>query len=208
LNAKNIGYLTGAGDEVAKSLEQIGAKVTYLSGRDLVTTDLSRFDAMITGVRAFNTIPELKFAQKKLFEYVNQGGTLLMQYNTSYGLVTEELAPYNLKLSRDRITVEEAPVKILDPGHPLMNTPNKITSADFENWVQERGLYFPGEWGEEFTPLLSSQDPGEKELQGGLLVARYGKGHYIYSSYSWFRQLPAGVPGAFRIFTNLLSIKD
>ena len=130
-----------------------------------------------------------------------------MQYNTNFRLVTENIAPYELKISRDRVSVEEAQVRILKPDHVVMNKPNKITEADFDEWVQERGLYFPNEWDKDnFVPILSSNDPGEEPKDGGLLVAKYGKGYYIYTGYSWFRELPAGVPGAYRIFTNMISI--
>ena len=139
-------------------------------------------------------------------EYVEQGGTMIVQYNTSHRLVTKDLAPYPMKLSRDRVTVEEAEVRFLKPEHHVLNYPNKITSKDFDGWVQERGLYFPNEWDEKFDAILSSNDPGEPARDGGLLVTTYGKGHYIYSGYSWFRELPAGVPGAYRLFTNLISI--
>ena len=168
--------------------------------------NLARFDAIILGVRAFNTDDRLKYYQPRLMEYVENGGTVIVQYNTSHALVTPEIGPYPIKLSRDRVTVEEAEVRFLKPEHPVLNTPNKITQADFEGWVQERGLYFPSEWAKEYEAILSSNDPGETPKNGGLLVAKYGKGHYIYTGYSWFRQLPAGVPGAYRIFTNLISI--
>ena len=139
-------------------------------------------------------------------EYVENGGTMIVQYNTSHRLNTKELGPYPFQLSRDRVTVEEAEVRILNDKHPLMNTPNKITNKDFDGWVQERGLYFPNEWDEKYEALLSSNDPNEEARNGGLLVAQYGKGHYIYSGYSWFRELPAGVSGAYRLFTNMISL--
>ncbi|MCI5084235.1 MAG: LmbE family protein, partial [Saprospiraceae bacterium] len=150
----------------------------------------------------------LKFHQPKLMEYVKQGGTMIVQYNTSFRLKVpmDELAPYPIKVSRDRVSVEEAEVRFLKPEHPVLNWPNKITQKDFDGWVQERGLYFPNEWDERFDAILSSNDPGESAKDGGLLVAKYGEGHYIYSGYSWFRELPAGVPGAFRLFANLISI--
>ena len=131
---------------------------------------------------------------------------MVVQYNTNRRMVTQKVAPYDLNLSRDRVTVEEAEVRMLAPEHPVLNKPNKITAKDFDGWVQERGLYFPNQWSEEFTPILSSNDEGETPKDGGLLVAPYGKGHYVYSGYSWFRELPAGVPGAYRLFVNLLSL--
>ena len=204
----HIGYLMGAGDEVPNSLEQIGYKVTMLSDQDITLEQLQQFDAVILGIRVYNTNERMAFHQPVLLEYVRQGGTLINQYNTTWNLKVdmEAIAPYHLKISRDRVAVEEAPVRMLAPGHPVLNWPNKITATDFEGWVQERGLYFPNEWGEEFTAVLSSNDPGEDPKEGGLLVAPYGDGYYIYSGYSWFRELPAGVPGAYRLFANLISI--
>ena len=205
---KNIGYLMGAGDEIPAALGQIGYEVTLLEDSDMNLTRLQDFDAIILGVRAYNTIERLSVYQPILMQYVEQGGTMVVQYNTHRRLKVpmEELAPYPLKISRDRVTVEEAEVTILAPNHPVMTTPNAISTADFEGWVQERGLYFPNEWADEYTPILSAHDPGEPARNGGLLVAEYGKGHYVYTGYSWFRELPAGVPGAFRIFANLISL--
>jgi len=141
-------------------------------------------------------------------DYVKNGGTMIVQYNTRHRLKvpSEELGPYPFKLSRERVAVEEAEIRFLAPEHPVLNSPNKIGPEDFENWVQERGLYFPNEWSEEYTAILSSNDPGESNKDGGLLVAEYGEGHYVYTGYSWFRELPAGVPGAYRIFANLISL--
>jgi hypothetical protein len=148
----------------------------------------------------------MKFHQEKLMEYVENGGTMIVQYNTNRRLNVKELGPYPFKVSRDRVTVEEAEVRIIDNKHPVMNSPNKITDEDFEGWVQERGLYFPNEWDSNYQAILSSNDPGEEARNGGLLVTKYGKGFYIYSGYSWFRELPAGVAGAYRIFTNMISL--
>lgn len=203
-----VGYVMGAGDEIPASLEQIGYEVVILEDADMNADYLQSFDAIIMGVRAYNTQERLKFHQKKLLDYVKEGGTMIVQYNTSGRLQIpqDELAPYPMEISRDRVTVEEARVRFLAPDHPILNYPNKITEKDFEGWVQERGLYFPGEWDEAFTPILSSNDPGESPKDGGLLVAKYGEGYYIYTGYSWFRELPAGVPGAFRLFANMISI--
>ncbi|MCB9291023.1 MAG: PIG-L family deacetylase [Lewinellaceae bacterium] len=203
-----VGYLMGLGDEIPASLRQIGYDVTLLDEEDLTPDNLRQYDAVILGVRVYNGLDRMRFHQDALFEYVKNGGTLIVQYNKSYGLTVpmEDIAPYPLKISRGRVTVEDAPVRFLKPGHPLLNWPNKITEQDFEGWVQERGLYFPDEWAEQYEPILSSNDPGEEPLDGGLLVAEYGEGHYIYTGYSWFRQLPAGVPGAFRLFANMISI--
>lgn len=202
----NVGYIAGSGDEIPASLEQVGYKVTELSNGDITAENMRKYDAVILGIRAYNTNERLKFYQEELMKYVENGGTMIVQYNTSHALVTEDLGPYSLKLSRDRVTVEEAEVRVLKPDHKVMNFPNKITETDFEDWVQERGLYFPNEWDEQYEAILSSNDPDEDPRDGGLLVAKYGKGYYIYSGYSWFRELPAGVPGAYRIFTNMISI--
>ncbi len=203
-----VGYIMGAGDEIPASLKQIGYDVTLLEDREINKQNLKNFDAVILGVRAYNTEDRLKFHQSAILDYVKEGGTVIVQYNTNRGLKVpmEEIAPYPLNISRDRVTVEEAEVRMLKPEHPVLNWPNKITEKDFAGWVQERGLYFPDEWDEKFTPILSANDPGETPKDGGFLVAKYGEGYYIYSGYSWFRELPAGVPGAFRIFANMISI--
>ena len=203
---QNIGYIMGAGDEIPGNLEQIGYTVTILEDRDITPENLRRFDAIIMGIRAYNTVDRLKFHQGKLMEYVENGGTMIVQYNTAHRLVMKDLAPYPIKLSRDRVAVEEAEIRFLQPDHEVLNYPNKITQKDFDGWVQERGLYFPNEWDDNFQAILSSNDPGETPKDGGLLVAKYGKGHYVYTGYSWFRELPAGVPGAYRLFTNLISV--
>ena len=203
---QNIGYIMGAGDEIPASLRQIGYQVWEMKDEDITDENLAGLDAVIMGVRAYNTEARLKFHQDKLMNFVKNGGNMIVQYNTNRRLVVDEVGPYPLQLSRDRVTVEEAPVRILAADHPVVNTPNKITQNDFDGWVQERGLYFPDQWDERYVPILSSNDPGEEPLDGGLLVAQYGKGYYIYSGYSWFRELPAGVSGAYRLFTNMISI--
>ena len=201
-----IGYIMGAGDELPFSLEQIGYQVDILDKDDVSAGNLARYDAVILGIRAFNTVQWLSFKNQELFDYVKKGGNVIVQYNTSHQLVTEEIAPFPLRLSRDRVTVEEAPVKFLRPKHPVLNTPIKLSPSDFDGWVQERGLYFPGEWSKEFVPLLGMNDPGEEEKQGSLLVAPYGKGFYCYTGISFFRELPAGVPGAYRLLINMVSL--
>lgn len=201
-----IGYIKGAGDAIPENLSQIGYTVVFLEKDDVTLENLKKYDAVILGIRALNTVDWLAYKNTELFKYVENGGTLINQYNTSHRLVTQDIAPFDLKLSRDRVTVEGAPVEILAKEHPAIVGPNKITDLDFEDWVQERGLYFPNEWSDEFTPILSSNDPGETPKEGGLLIAQYGKGHYVYSGYSWFRNLPAGVPGAYRLFVNLISL--
>lgn len=205
---ERIGYLMGAGDDVPAALRQIGYQVDLLADEDVRAERLAQYDAVVVGIRAYNTLERMPIYQPELLEYVKQGGTMLVQYNTNRRLQIpmEEVGPYPLQISRDRVTVENAPVRILAPDHPALNEPNKITAADFEGWVQERGLYFPDEWDERYTPLLSSYDPGEPAREGGLLVAQYGDGYYIYSGYSWFRELPAGVAGAYRLFVNLVSL--
>ncbi len=201
-----IGYIMGAGDDIPAALEQIGYRVTLLQDDELSLQGLKNFDAVLVGVRAYNVREKLQFQQQQLLQYVEDGGTLIVQYNTSAGLVTDQLGPYPLKLGRDRVTVENAEVRFINPEHLLLNKPNKITPEDFENWVQERGLYFPASWSDQYETVISSNDPGEKALDGGILVTKFGKGNYIYSSYSWFRELPAGVPGAYRLLVNMISI--
>ncbi len=203
---QNIGYINGAGDAIPESLKQIGYSVTTIEPSNISEKNLQSFDAIVVGIRAYNTVPELAFSQPILNKYVQNGGTLIVQYNTNHSLVTENIAPYSLKLSRDRVTDEFSEVKILSPNNPLLNTPNKITEKDFEGWVQERGLYFPDEWAKEFTPILGMHDKDEAQTKGSLLVANYGKGYYIYTGLSFFRELPAGVPGAYRLFANMLSL--
>ena len=202
----SVGYIMGSGDEIPEALRQVGYEVALLSDDELENADLSKFDAVIAGVRAYNTRAALRRQQKRLLAYVEAGGTFVVQYNTSdRALEGFQLGPYPFKLSQERVTVEAAPVTLLLPTDALLNTPNKITDADFEGWVQERGLYFPSEWDTKYQPLFASHDPGETDKRGSTLVARHGKGTYIYTSLSWFRQLPAGVPGAYRLFVNLIS---
>ncbi|NNK70160.1 MAG: LmbE family protein, partial [Flavobacteriaceae bacterium] len=203
---QNIGYIEGVGDVVPESLNHIGYNVITIDPKEINAELLSNFDAVVVGIRAYNIVDELKFKQDLLFDFVEQGGNLILQYNTSRRVKVENLAPYHLKLSRDRVTDENAAVSFINPDHPVLNYPNKIEARDFDGWVQERGLYFPDEWGEEFTPVLSMNDPGETPKEGSLLVAKHGKGHYIYTGLSFFREFPAGVPGAYRLFTNMLSL--
>ncbi|MCX7548576.1 PIG-L family deacetylase [Xanthomarina sp. F1114] len=203
---ENIGYIVGAGDVVPESLEQIGYKVTLLKPDDITPETLQEFDAVVVGIRAYNILETIKFKQQLLFDFVSNGGNIIVQYNTSHQLKVENLAPYKLELSKDRVTDEYAEVKFLEPKHPILNTPNKITQEDFKGWTQERGLYFPNKWGKEFTPILSMHDKGESAKKGSLLVAKYGKGYYIYTGLSFFREFPEGVSGAYRLFANMLSI--
>ena len=203
-----IGYIEGAGDEIPKSLKQIGYDVRIIKPAEITETSLTEYDAIVMGIRAYNVIPELQFKQRYLLEYVKNGGNLIVQYNTvgRRGFNFPDVSPYELRFSDDRVTDENAKVTFLDATHSVLNHPNKITDVDFQGWVQERGLYFPDKWAKEFTPILGMKDSGESEKQGSLLVANYGKGYYIYTGLSFFRELPAGVPGAFKLFTNLISI--
>ena len=203
---KNIGYIMGAGDEVNKNLENLGFQVTNLNPNEITTENLKSFDAVILGIRAFNVVDELKFKNKILFDYVANGGNVIVQYNTTNNLITKEIAPYNLKLSRDRVTDENAKVTFLAPNHKVLNQPNKISEKDFTGWVQEQGLYYPNEWSSEFIPILASNDEGETPKNGGLLIAKHGKGNYIYTGLSFFRELPEGVSGAYRLLANLIAL--
>jgi LmbE family N-acetylglucosaminyl deacetylase len=203
---RHVGYLPGAGDDLAAALEQMGYEVTPLTGADLTPERLRGLDAVVIGIRVFNVRTDLAERLPALFAYVAAGGTVVAQYNTLDGLREGWLAPFHLRLSRNRVTDEHAPVTILAPEHPVLTTPNRITAADFEGWVQERGLYFPDQWDERFTAILASGDADETPLKGGLLVARHGKGYFVYTSLAWFRQLPEAVPGAYRLFANLVSL--
>lgn len=210
--SKSIGYVMGAGDKIPEALRELGAEVTLLSSTDLSAGDLSRYDAIVAGVRALNTRPDLIAAKDRLLAYVEQGGTLIEQYNTfSRRGPQPSLSPYPVKppqMSRDRIdrvTDEGARVTLPLPDHALLQAPNLITEKDFDGWIQERGLYFMGEWDKRFDSLFESNDEGQEPAGGGMLYTRHGKGVYIFSGYAWFRQLPAGVPGAYRIFANMVS---
>ena len=204
----SIGYIHGAGDVVPESLMQIGYEVSIINPEDINTENLTKFDAVVMGIRAYNTVDELKFKQSSLLQYVENGGNLIVQYNTSgRRSAIDVMAPYTLNVSRDRVTDENSEVLFLDKGHELLNKPNKIYKSDFEGWVQERGLYFPNHWSKEYIPILGMNDKGESLKKGSLLVAPYGKGNYIYTGLSFFRELPAGVPGAYKLFANLLSYK-
>ncbi|MFY0712738.1 PIG-L family deacetylase [Seonamhaeicola sp. NFXS20] len=203
---ENIAYIQGAGDVVPESLEQIGYNVRIIKTEEITAELLSNFDAVVVGIRAYNTLNALDFKQQTLFDFVAKGGNMIVQYNTSHRLKTKQLAPYKLKLSRDRVTDENANVTFLNPKHEVLNFPNKITQQDFDGWTQERGLYFPSDWGKEFTPILSMHDKNESPKNGSLLIAKHGKGYYIYTGLSFFREFPAGVSGAYRLFANMLSL--
>ena len=205
---KNIGYVMGAGDKMPESLRNVGYTVSLLELEDVASQDLSSYDAIVIGIRAYNTLKTLKLYNKYLFQYAEKGGTLVTQYNTSRRINFDDIAPYPIKLSRKRVTDEFAEMRIVNADHLVLNTPNKITKDDFDGWVQERGLYFAEEWDDAYASIVSCNDKGEDPLEGSLLVAPHGEGHFVYTSISWFRQLPAGVPGAYRLFSNILALSS
>ncbi|WP_316747303.1 PIG-L family deacetylase [Pedobacter gandavensis] len=204
---KKIAYIPGAGDLIPESLKQIGFEVTSLSEQQVLNMDLSGFDAIVTGVRLYNISNQITAMQPKLMKYVENGGVLLLQYNVNAPLKLTNIGPYPFRLANERVTEEDAAVQLLAPNHPALNYPNKISQKDFEGWVQERGLYFAVDVDPKYTPILGMHDTGDTEKKGSLLVADYGKGKFVYTSLSFFRQLPAGVTGAYRLFINLLSNK-
>ncbi len=201
-----VGYIMGAGDEIPMILQQLGVRVEVISPNELATGNLGRYQTIVLGIRAYDVRNDVRASNHRLLEFVNNGGTLIVQYNASVGVFNNgHFTPYPATLSSERVTVEEAPVQVLDPSNPVFHTPNSIPAADFNGWVQERGLYFMSSWDGHFKPLLASHDPDEPSREGGLLEAQYGKGLYIYCGYAFFRQLPAGVPGAVRLFVNLIA---
>lgn len=202
-----VGYIKGAGDEIPAGLRNIGYEVWEMKDEEVTTANLKRLDAVILGVRALNTNGRIRHFMPDLLEYVKSGGTMIAQYNTpGLDLEADRIAPYPLSISRDRVTEENSKMTILKLDHPALNYPNKIVASDFDGWVQERGLYFPDKWDAQFEALLSCHDEGEPARDGSLLVANYGSGHYIYTGLSFFRELPEGVPGAYRLFANLVSL--
>jgi LmbE family N-acetylglucosaminyl deacetylase len=213
--AKRVGYVKGAGDDVPQALEQLGVVVEFIEPASAKLEELRKYDAIVTGIRAYNATKGMKELHPLLLQYVEQGGTLIVQYNTTprflvsgvedFQIDPATLGPHPFKITRDRVTVEEAPPTFLAPKHPLLTTPNAITAKDFEGWVQERGLYFAGDFGGNYTPLIAWNDPGEQPVTGGLITCDHGKGRFIYTGISFFRQLPAGVPGAYRLFANMIS---
>jgi hypothetical protein len=201
-----VGYVMGAGDDIPAVLKQVGMDVTLIAAEKIATEDLNKFGTIVLGIRAYDTQKDVAANNKKLLDFVSAGGTLVVQYNASTAdFNAGKFTPYSTELSRARVSVEEAPVEILAPDDSVFHYPNTITAHDFDGWVQERGLYFMDKWDEHFKPLLSCHDPGEDAQKGGLLRAQSGKGTYIYTGYAFFRQLPAGVPGAVRLYVNLLS---
>lgn len=207
-NGQKIGYIMGAGDEVPNALEQLGYQVVLLDEDKLKNGNLSQYDAIICGIRAYNTNKYMSNVYTSIMDYIKDGGNYIVQYNVNRGLVTDKIGPYNFNISKDRVTEEDATVTFVDAKHPMLNYPNKLTTADFDGWVQERGLYFADEWDEQFQPILIMNDEGEVSKKGSVLVAHYGKGSFIYTGVSFFRELPAGVSGAFRLFANMVSYKQ
>ncbi len=202
---RNIGYIMGAGDEIPNYLTQIGYDVSILKEEDF--DNLKKYDVVIAGIRVYNTIERMKFYQAKIMDFVSSGGTYIVQYNTNSELYVDNFAPYPMKISRDRVTLEDAEMRLLKPENLVLTTPNRISSKDFEGWVQERGLYFANEWDPKLEPILSCNDPTETAKDGGLLVGKYGNGYFVYTGLALWRQLPAGVSGAYRLFSNMISLQ-
>jgi hypothetical protein len=201
-----IGYINGAGDEVPAALRNMGYEVWEMKDDEVTAINLKKVDAVVMGIRALNVNKRIRYYMNDLLNYVNEGGTLVVQYNINFDFGKEKFSPYPMKLSRDRVTEENAEVRILKPGHEVLNSPNKISSKDFNGWVQERGLYFANEWDPAFETIFSMNDKGETAKEGSLLIAKYGKGHYVYTGLSFFRELPEGVTGAYKLFANLVSL--
>jgi len=201
-----LGYIEGAGDKVAEHLRVMGYSVEVLDPNNLTSNALSSYDAVLVGIRAFNTVENIANINSVLNTYSEKGGTVIFQYNTSHRLKSESIGPFELELGRGRVTEEDAEVIFLEPSHPVLNIPNKLSSTDFEGWVQERGLYFPSKWSDSYTPILGMADKGSEELKGSLLVAKNGNGYVVYTGISFFRELPAGVPGAYRLLANIIAL--
>ncbi|XOV68146.1 MAG: PIG-L family deacetylase [Fluviicola sp.] len=207
IRSGKVAYIKGVEDAVPAAIATLGFEVETFEVKDLADIDLSQYQTVVLGIRIYNVYPELKNFEDKLYTYVFNGGNLIMQYNTASRSGDNEFGPKPFQLSRDRVTEEDAAVTFLAPDHPILNTPNSITQKDFDNWVQERGLYFAGEWDEAYTPLFSWSDQGEEPVLGSLIVMEHGKGQFVYTGISFFRELPKGVVGAYRLFANLLSFK-
>jgi hypothetical protein len=203
-----VGYIQGAGDEIPAALRHMGYEVWEMKNEEVTKGNLQKVDAVVLGIRALNTNERIPFFMNDLLNYVNEGGTLVVQYNTAFRMEIDmdKFSPYSISISRNRVTDENSEVMILKPDHPALSTPNKITDRDFDGWVQERGLYFPNKWDPKFEPLISTKDPGEDPTEGALLVAQFGKGYYVYTGLSFFRELPEGVAGAYKLFANLVSL--
>jgi hypothetical protein len=203
-----IAYIPGAGDDVATCLTQAGYDVTILNNEMVEKDNLSIYSAILTGVRAFNTNDRLALQQKKLLDYVSSGGNLIVQYNTNsrVGPIKGSLGPYPFNIGRNRVTDETAEVRFTNPNHSALNFPNKITAEDFNGWIQERGIYFAEEIDKNYETIFSMNDKGEKALDGSLIIAKHGKGNFVYTGLVFFRELPAGIPGAYRLLANLISL--
>ncbi|MCX6120012.1 MAG: PIG-L family deacetylase [Ignavibacteriales bacterium] len=207
-NGRTVGYIMGAGDDVPSAIRQMGYSVALLSDAELAEGNLDQYDVIVAGVRAYNTRPKLRMHQQRFMDYVKRGGTYIVQYVTPQRNEAENIGPYPLNISRNRVAEEDAQITFVNRNHPLLTTPNKITEDDFKGWIQERGLYFADHWDAKYDSVLSCHDANEPDRAGGLLTAKYGKGHYVYSAYAFFRQLPAGVEGAYRLFANILSLRS
>jgi hypothetical protein len=203
---EKIAYINGAGSSIPSNLRDLGFEIKEFLPEAISSELLEGFDVVIMGIRAYNIHDILAYKQDILFQFVENGGTMIVQYNTNRGLKTNQVAPFPMKMSRDRVTEEDAEVRFINPEHEVLNAPNQITKEDFKGWVQERGLYFPDEWSEKLTPILSMNDKNETPKEGSILIGKYGKGNYIYTGLSFFRELPAGVSGAYKLFSNLISI--
>jgi len=205
-NGHTVGYIMGAGDDVPSAIRQMGYSVTLLSDDELAEGNLDQYDVIVAGVRAYNARPKLRVHQQRFMDYVKRGGTYIVQYVTAQRIESENIGPYPLNISRDRVAEEDAQITFVNRNHPLLTTPNKIDEEDFKGWVQERGLYFADRWDTKYDSVLSCHDANEPDHAGGLLTAKYGKGYYVFCAYAFFRQLPAGVEGAYRLFANILSL--
>jgi hypothetical protein len=203
----HLGYVAGAGDRIPALLRTLGYQVDLLSDADLATGDLSGYAAVVVGIRAFNVRPALARLNPRLLDYVARGGTEIVLYSVDQGLVLPSVGPFPFRISNHRVTDWTAAMKVLAPEHPVLNRPNRITEADFQGWAQERGTYFAQDWDPRYVPVFSVRDPGEEAEAGSLIVAAYGKGCFAYTGLAFFRQLPAGVPGAYRLFANLLALR-
>jgi hypothetical protein len=206
--ALRVGYVMGSGDGGAEAIRQMGLPVTLLQPDAVRNGSFQELDVVVVGIRAYETRPELVEANGRLLDFARAGGTVVVQYN-KYEFPAGGFAPYAVSMSRphDRVSDETAAVRILEAGHPVFQTPNRITAADFQGWAQERGLYFLSEWDQRYLPLLEMADPGEAPKRGGLLVAPVGEGVYVYTGLAFFRQFPEGVPGAYRLFANLVALR-
>jgi LmbE family N-acetylglucosaminyl deacetylase len=206
-NGRRVGYIMGAGDEVPPAIRQMGYSLALLSDEELSEGNLDQYDVIVAGVRAYNTRPKLRVHQQRLMDYVKRGGTYVVQYVTAQRIESENIGPYPMNISRDRVTEEDAKINFVNRNHPLLTTPNKISEDDFKGWIQERGLYFADRWDARYDSVLSCHDTNEPDRAGGLLTTKYGKGYYVFCAYAFFRQLPAGVEGAYRLFANILSLQ-